>query len=116
MGRNVARRIRLTIGMTTPVDPQELRSELQRASEHAKDLALQVGDDDDLRAFYALISDVVDALVHRCPGFGADDAARTTARVLEQQEGPTEAEQTDMEKAVRASTKRSLPSPFPPEA
>jgi hypothetical protein len=115
MGRNAARRIRLTTGMTTPVDPQELRSELQRASEHAKALALQVGDDDDLRAFYALISDVVDALVHRCPGFGADDA-QTTARVLDQQEGPTEAEQTDVEKAVKASAKRPLPSPFPPEA
>jgi len=116
MGRNAARRIRLTTGMTTPVDPQELRSELQRASEHAKALALQVGDDDDLRAFYALISDVVDALVHRCPGFGADDDAQTTARVLEQQEGPTEAEQTDVEKAAEASAKRPLPSPFPPEA
>jgi hypothetical protein len=116
MGHNAAAGIRLTTGMTRPVDPQELRSELQRASEHAKDLALQVGDDDDLRAFYALISDVVDALVHRCPGFGSDDAAQTTARVLDQQEGPTEAEQTDVEKAVKASTQRPLPSPFPPEA
>jgi hypothetical protein len=114
MGRNAAPRIRLTTGMTMPVDPQELRSELQRASEHAKALALQVGDDDDLRSYYALISDVVDALVHRCPGFGPDDAAQTTARVLEQQEGPTEAEQSDVEKAVKA--KRPLPSPFPPEA
>jgi len=95
-----------------PADPRELRSELQRASEHAKALALEVGDDDDLRAFYLLISDVVDALVLRCPTFGSDDAAQT-ARLLEQQEGPTEAEQTDVEKGTRA---RPLPSPFPPEA
>ncbi|HUR38182.1 MAG TPA: hypothetical protein VM222_01760 [Planctomycetota bacterium] len=102
--------------MTTPVDPQGLRSELQRASEHAKALALEVGDDDDLRAFYGLISDIVDALVNRCPGFGPDDTAQTTARVLDQQEGPTEAEQSDVEKAVRASTQRPPSSPFPPEA
>jgi hypothetical protein len=86
--------------MTMPLDPQELRSELERASAHAKALALEVGDDDDLRAYYALISDVVDALVFRCPTFGSDDAAQA-ARLLELQEGPTE---------------RPLPSPFPPEA
>jgi hypothetical protein len=101
MRHNVARRVRLSIGMTMPLDPQGLRLELQRASEHARALALEAGDDDDLRAFYGLISDVVDALLRRCPGFGPDDAA-ATARLLEQQEGPTEAEQTDVQKAVQA--------------
>jgi len=91
-----------------PVDAQGLRSELQRASEHAKALALEVGDDDDLRAFYGLISDVLATLVRRCPGFGSDDAAEA-ARLLEQQEGPTEAEQTDVQKAVQAPG-RSRPS------
>ena len=90
-----------------PLDSQGLQSELQRASQHARALALEVGDDDDLRAFYLLISDVVDALVLRCPAFGAEDAAQA-ARLLEQQEGPMEEEQP--------SPGRPLPSPFPPEA
>jgi hypothetical protein len=107
MRHNVARRTRLTIGMTKPVDPQALRRDLERASDHARALALEVGDDEDLRAFYGLISDVVDALVRRCPGFGLDDAAEA-ARLLEQQEGPPSAEQTDVQRAVR--------SPSPPEA